>query len=111
MNTKNQTEAEQAADLLKLIESMSNQNPAIIQMLTQALSQQQFNSSTAASSTADSAERTINQSGLNVKRSNVNGSRKPSFIELEMPMNLDDKFDSYLISAHSDWDQTFVSKQ
>jgi len=47
---------------------MSNQNPAIIQMLTQALSQQQFNSSTAASSTADSAERTINQSGLNVKR-------------------------------------------
>ena len=43
-------------------------------------------------------------------RSNMNGSRKPSFIELEMPMNLDDKFESYLISAHSDWDQTFVSK-
>ena len=41
----------------------------------------------------------------------MNGSRKPSFIELEMPMNLDDKFESYLISAHSDWDQTFVSKQ
>ena len=44
-------------------------------------------------------------------RSTVNGSRKPSFIELEMPMNIDDKFESYLISAHSDWDQTFVSKQ
>lgn len=43
-------------------------------------------------------------------RSNVNGSRKPSFIELEMPMNLDDKFESYLISAHSDWDQTFITK-
>ena len=67
-NKSYKTEAEQAADLLKLIENMSNQNPAIIQMLTQALSQQQFTSSTAASSSADSAERTINQSGLNVKR-------------------------------------------
>ena len=48
---------------------------------------------------------------IHVFRSNVNESKKPSFIELEMPMNLDEKFESYLVSAHSDWDQTFVSKQ
>ena len=65
VNNSNKTDAEQTAELLKLIESMSNQNPAIIQMLTQALSQQQFTSSTVI---ADSEERTKNQSGLNVKR-------------------------------------------
>ena len=68
LNKSYKTEAEQAADLLKLIENMSNQNPAIIQMLTQALSQQQFTSSTASSRTADSDETNTNQSGLNVKR-------------------------------------------
>ena len=65
VNNSNKTDVEQTAELLKLIESMSNQNPAIIQMLTQALSQQQFTSSTVI---ADSEERTKNQSGLNVKR-------------------------------------------
>lgn len=68
VNNSNKTDsnnAEQTAELLKLIESMSNQNPAIIQMLTQALSQQQFTSSTVIT---DSEERTKNQSGLNVKR-------------------------------------------
>ena len=67
-NKSYKTEAEQAADLLKLIENMSNQNPAIIQMLTQALSQQQFTSSTSSSRTADLEDRTTNQSDLNVKR-------------------------------------------
>ena len=67
-NESCKTEAEQAADLLKLIENMSNQNPAIIQILTQALSQQQFTSSTASLRTADSDEKTTNQSCLNAKR-------------------------------------------
>ena len=133
INKSFKTEAEQAAELLKLVESMSNQNPAIIQMLTQALSQQQFNSNPVV---ADSSVAKTNQSVANNKRlipylfdssknciltvcvkiiiifrPSGNESKKLPFIELEMPMNLDDKFESYLVSAHSDWDQTFVSKQ